>query len=86
MCSILASCSESMTLLNTSSLMVDDTMFRPEALKAVELRHILRTLEFTGGNKSRAANILGISRQTLREKVKQGEQVECKAAAVGAGS
>jgi two-component system response regulator AtoC len=46
--------------------------FRPEAISAVELRHIVRTLEFTSGNKSRAAQILGISRQTLREKLKQG--------------
>ncbi len=49
-----------------------DGPFQPEPISAVELRHIVRTLEFTGGNKSRAAKILGISRQTLREKLKQG--------------
>jgi len=32
---------------------------------------IEKTLERTSGNKSQAAKILGISRQTLREKVKQ---------------
>ena len=47
--------------------------WRAEPIAAVELRHILRCLEQTNGNKSRAAQILGISRQTLREKLKQGE-------------
>ncbi len=45
--------------------------FRPEPVSTVELRHIERTLEYTDGNKSRAATLLGISRQTLREKLKQ---------------
>jgi two-component system response regulator HydG len=53
--------------------------FRPEPIAAVELRHIQRTLEHTQGNKSRAAQLLGISRQTLREKLKQ-EQPLAKAA------
>ncbi len=57
--------------------------FRPEPISAVELRHIQRTLEYTGGNKSRAATILGISRQTLREKLKQGERKAQAAAATG---
>ncbi len=50
----------------------EEEQFRPEPISAVELRHIVRTLDFTSGNKSRAAQILGISRQTLREKLKQG--------------
>jgi two-component system, NtrC family, response regulator AtoC len=62
--------------------MQDSGIFRPEPISNVELRHIIRTLEYTGGNKSRAAQILGISRQTLREKLKQGE--EAKTAAAGA--
>ncbi len=45
--------------------------YRPETVAAVELRHIERTLEYTDGNKSKAATLLGISRQTLREKLKQ---------------
>lgn len=49
----------------------DFGVFRPEPVSAVELRHIERTLEYTDGNKSRAATLLGISRQTLREKLKQ---------------
>jgi DNA-binding NtrC family response regulator len=44
--------------------------FVPMPLKEVERIVIEKTLEQTGGNKSRAASILGISRQTLREKLK----------------
>ena len=39
-------------------------------LAETEKRQILFTLEQTGNNKSRAARILGISRQTLREKLR----------------
>ncbi len=42
-------------------------------LKEVEQIQIERTLEQTKGNKSKAAGILGISRQTLREKLKTFE-------------
>jgi len=44
--------------------------FMPITLREVERGQIERTLTHTGGNKSRAAAILGISRQTLREKLK----------------
>jgi two-component system, NtrC family, response regulator AtoC len=44
--------------------------FFPMTLRDVERIQIRRTLEETNGNKSRAAAILGISRQTLREKLK----------------
>jgi DNA-binding NtrC family response regulator len=38
---------------------------------------ILNTLDKTRGNKSKSARILGISRQTLREKVKSyGDEAE----------
>jgi DNA-binding NtrC family response regulator len=47
--------------------------FMPMTLRDVERVQIKRTLEQTNGNKSRAAAILGISRQTLREKLKQLE-------------
>jgi len=43
----------------------------PITLKDMERILIEKTLEKTSGNKSQAAKILGISRQTLREKVKQ---------------
>ncbi|UCF06983.1 MAG: sigma-54-dependent Fis family transcriptional regulator [bacterium] len=42
----------------------------PINLKEMEKVLIRKTLEETGGNKSKAARILGISRQTLREKTK----------------
>ncbi len=40
-------------------------------LREMERVQIERTLQQTDGNKSKAATILGISRQTLREKLKQ---------------
>jgi len=42
-------------------------------LSEVEKRQILFTLDQTDNNKSKAARILGISRQTLREKLRQYE-------------
>ena len=42
----------------------------PMSLKEMEKVMIGKTLEETNGNKSKAARILGISRQTLREKTK----------------
>jgi two-component system response regulator AtoC len=47
------------------------TSFLPMTLREMENLQIKRTLEQTNGNKSKAAAILGISRQTLREKLKQ---------------
>jgi len=46
-----------------------DDMF-PISLKDMEKILINKTLNETGGNKSKAARILGISRQTLREKTR----------------
>lgn len=43
----------------------------PEPLEAIEQRHILATLEYTGGNKRRAAQLLGIARSTLIQKVRR---------------
>ena len=40
------------------------------SLAAVEREHIERVLVSVGGNKSEAARILGITRNTLREKLK----------------
>ncbi len=48
--------------------------FFPMTLREVEKIQIERTLKQTHGNKSKAAGILGISRQTLREKLKAFEK------------
>jgi transcriptional regulator with PAS, ATPase and Fis domain len=52
-----------------SSASVVESFF-PMTLREVERIQIEKTLVQTNGNKSKAANILGISRQTLREKLK----------------
>ena len=41
------------------------------SLAEVEAEHIQRVLEARGGNKTRAAAVLGIDRKTLREKIKR---------------
>jgi DNA-binding NtrC family response regulator len=57
------------------------TSFFPMTLREVEKIQIKKTLEQTNGNKSKAAGILGISRQTLREKLKAFERAEAEKAA-----
>ncbi len=42
----------------------------PISLKEAERRAIVAALAWSGGNKSKAARLLGISRQTLRQKIK----------------
>jgi DNA-binding NtrC family response regulator len=42
----------------------------PVTLEELEVRHIRKVLELTGQNKTRAAEILGIDRKTLREKLR----------------
>ena len=54
-----------------SSLAPATPTLQPEPLEAVERRHILATLQFTGWNKRRAALILGIARSTLIQKVRR---------------
>jgi Nif-specific regulatory protein len=44
--------------------------YEPVSLDEVEKRHILRTLQYTDWNKSRASEILGIERSTLDRKIK----------------
>jgi DNA-binding NtrC family response regulator len=48
--------------------------FAPVPLSIIERRHILETLAWAEGNKTKASKALGISRQTLREKLKQYEK------------
>ncbi len=43
----------------------------PDSLDAAERRHIVLTLRYTGGNRRRAAQLLGISRSTLLHKVRK---------------
>jgi DNA-binding NtrC family response regulator len=43
----------------------------PDNLDAAERRHIALTLRYTGGNRRRAAQLLGISRSTLLHKVRK---------------
>jgi DNA-binding NtrC family response regulator len=44
--------------------------FYPMSLESMEKIMIEKTLAESAGNKSKAARVLGISRQTLREKIK----------------
>jgi Nif-specific regulatory protein len=44
--------------------------FRPRPLEEVEREHVLRTLESVSGNRSQAADLLGIGRNTLLRKLK----------------
>ena len=44
--------------------------YEPVPLDEIEKRHIVATLEHTGWNKSKAADILGIERSTLDRKIK----------------
>jgi DNA-binding NtrC family response regulator len=43
----------------------------PETLDTVERRHIATVLDYTGGNRRRAALLLGISRSTLLNKIRR---------------
>lgn len=50
-----------------------DEPIPPGSLDDAERRHIARMLEYTGGNKRRAAGLLGISRSTLLNKIRRYE-------------
>jgi transcriptional regulator with PAS, ATPase and Fis domain len=59
------------TVLDAVGSAVDElTDIKPMSIKDMEKILIKKTLNEMGGNKSRAAKVLGISRQTLREKTK----------------
>lgn len=47
------------------------TTFQPRTLDALEKEHIFATLKFAEGNKTKAAQILGIERSTLDRKLKR---------------
>ncbi|MHC4812603.1 MAG: sigma-54-dependent transcriptional regulator [Planctomycetota bacterium] len=46
-------------------------------LQEVEIEHVQNVLESVGGNKTKAAEILGIDRKTLREKLKLATRPSC---------
>ncbi|MDO4575202.1 MAG: sigma 54-interacting transcriptional regulator [Planctomycetia bacterium] len=50
---------------------LSESRFLPKTLEEIELDHIRQTLEFTEGNKSKAAALLGIERTTLDRKLKK---------------
>lgn len=56
--------------LAVRALLPDDAAV-PVPLDVVEREHIARTLRHTGGNKRRAAQLLGIARSTLIQKVRR---------------
>jgi DNA-binding NtrC family response regulator len=62
----------------------EDTLKLP--LAEVEKRHIMRVLASTGGNKTRAARILGIDTKTLYNKLKSYRSSEVVARRLSTGS
>ena len=61
---------------DTGRLESTGNKFTPEPLATVEKRHILATLESTGGNKSKAPKLLGIERSTLDRKFARWGQTD----------
>jgi two-component system response regulator AtoC len=57
-----------------SALTVDEARLDVPTLAMVEDSHIQHVLQLTGGNKSQAARLLGISRQGLFERLKRGTE------------
>ena len=43
---------------------------KPPSIAKMERTHIIKTLQFAGGNKTKTAEMLGIRRSTLYEKIK----------------
>jgi DNA-binding NtrC family response regulator len=58
------------SMRHTAAAAAPATLHR--TLREVELAHIRAVLESVGGNKTKAAQILGIDRKSLREKLKAG--------------
>ncbi len=63
------------TISESSSITIDSTFaYQEKQLEELEREHILATLRYTEGQKSRAAAILGIERSTLDRKLKKYEE------------
>jgi DNA-binding NtrC family response regulator len=65
---------ETIDIADLPELMRDSMLPAPlqmQSLAAMEVYHIQGVLDAVGGNKTRAAQILGIDRKTLREKLKR---------------
>jgi DNA-binding NtrC family response regulator len=60
----------------------DETTFVPRPLREIELEYIQRAVEYFNNNKSQAARRLGISRQTLRDKLRAAERAEAERTAL----
>lgn len=61
------------TASESGEMYIQRTVFEPVPLEEIERRHIVGTLEATGWNKSRTAEILGIERSTLDRKIRRYE-------------
>jgi len=58
-------------LPNSMRFSISQKQWAKRSLAQVEAEHILGVLANEGGNKTRAAEVLGIDRKTLREKIKK---------------
>ena len=61
-------------LPNSMRFSISQKQWAKRSLAQVEVEHILGVLANEGGNKTRAAEVLGIDRKTLREKIKKIKQ------------
>jgi Nif-specific regulatory protein len=59
------------TATDSGELFIQRNVFEPLPLEDVERKHIAATLQATGWNKSRTAEILGIERSTLDRKIRR---------------
>jgi two-component system response regulator AtoC len=57
----------------TDGPLTEEVASQPRTLEAIERAYILKVLRQVNGNKSEAAKILGITRQTLRKKLTEPE-------------